>query len=253
MRDLYEAIFHRKSIRSYDMTPLSPDTLLQINQYIDSVKPLEGNTETEFSFIGTSDVKNLLPIKAPHYICLYSKKTRGYLMNAGFMLQQIDLYLSSRGLGSCWLGMGKPTNKAPTRIDDLDFVIMLALGKSDETLHRTDESEFKRKSLDQIGNAEGVGDLLEAVRLAPSATNSQPWFITGDAQRMHISRVKLNPIKALIYDKMNQIDLGIALCHLDLAAKMKGQEAQFIYDERDKDKAPGGYEYMASVILKAAH
>ena len=249
MDNLYNAIFHRKSIRKFDITPLSSDILSEIKQYVNSVKPLEANIETEFSFITTEDVKNLLPVKAPHYFCIYSKRAEHYLMNVGFMLQQIDLYLSARGFGSCWLGMASPTNKVPTQIDGMDFVIMLAFGKSAETLYRSDVSEFKRKSLDEMGNAVGVQDLLNAVRLAPSATNSQPWFITGDAQRMQISRVKLGPIKALVYDKMNQIDVGIAMCHLYLSAMMKGKEARFLYDKGDEHKVPKGYEYMASVVL----
>ncbi len=40
-----------------------------------------------------------------------SENTEGYLMNIGFIFQQMDLYLSSIGLGSCWLGMAKPTEK----------------------------------------------------------------------------------------------------------------------------------------------
>ena|GEM_PF-3748051 len=37
-------------------------------------------------------------------------------MNAGFLLQQIDLYLSDSNLASCWLGMAKPSKEAHSQI-----------------------------------------------------------------------------------------------------------------------------------------
>ncbi len=251
MEKLYNAIFHRKSIRKYDMTPLPTDVLSEIKHYANNVKSLVPTIKTKFSYLTAENVKNLLPIKAPHYICIYSEKAEHYLMNAGFMLQQIDLYLSARGIGSCWLGLAKPAKGVPTQISGMDFIIMLAFGNSAETLHRADVSEFKRKNLDEIGVVSGDYDILNAVRLAPSASNSQPWFITGNAEKIQVIRVKLGTIRALIYDKLNQIDIGIALSHLYIAAKMKGRNVEFFYDKKDESIAPKGYEYMISAALSS--
>ena len=249
MTDLYNAIFHRKSVRKYNMEPLANDILAEIKEYVSQVEPLEKSINVEFSYISTNDVKNILPIKAPHYLCVYSKKTGNYLMNVGFMIQQVDLYLSSKGIGSCWLGMAKPTNGVPTQLNGMEFVIMLAFGNSLESIHRSDLSQFKRKDLTEVGTAKGVDEILNAVRLAPSATNSQPWFIAGNGEKLQIYRVKLGMIKAALYDKMNQIDIGIGLCHLFLAAKALGKDAQIKEDKKDKAITLQGYEYMTSVKL----
>ena len=99
--ELYQAIFKRRSIRKYDMNPLSNEVMQSVNSFALSAKPLDSSIRYEFSWLTTNDVKNLLPIKAPHYVCIYSEKKEGYLMNAGFVLQQIDLFLSSNNLGSC--------------------------------------------------------------------------------------------------------------------------------------------------------
>ena len=133
---LYDAIFKRKSIRKYDMTPVSETILAELKKFASSVKPLDENIRYELSYLGTEDVKNLLPIKAPNYVCLYSEKKDNYLINAGVVLQQIDLYLSANNLGSCWLGMAKPSKQVAKVKNGLEFVIMIAFGNTNEPIHR---------------------------------------------------------------------------------------------------------------------
>lgn len=241
---LYEAMFHRKSIRKYNMTPIPMSVFTELQKFASSAKPLDGNIKYDFSYHTTDDVKNLLPIKAPHYICLYSEKKENYLMNAGFILQQIDLYLSANNLGSCWLGMAKPSKQVQKLKKDLEFVIMIAFGNTEEQVHRTDSSEFNRKSLSAISNISGADEILEPVRLAPSASNSQPWFFSGESKEIIVSREKLNLFKASLYGKMNQIDIGIALYHLWLSLGHHGKSVAFDFQ---KTSTQIGYEFMTSV------
>jgi nitroreductase len=243
---LYEAIFKRKSIRKYDMTPLSMELIANVQNFTKKIKPLDETIRIEYLYLGTGDVKNLLPIKAPHYICLYSEKKDNYLMNAGFILQQIDLYLSATGLGSCWLGMAKPSSQVPKVKNGLEFVIMIAFGNTNEPVHRVSVSEFNRKSLSAISNVASAEDLLEPVRIAPSASNSQPWHFSGTIDRIRVGREILNIIRAPIYGKMNQIDIGIALCHLWLSCRHQGKKMELDYE---KASVPKGYEHMASVHI----
>ena len=244
---LYNAIFRRRSIRKYDMSPLPTNTLEKLQEYASVAKPLDESIRFEFAYFGSTDVKNLLPIKAPHYICLYSEKKGNYLMNAGFLLQQIDLYLSDNNLASCWLGMAKPAKGVPMLMNGLEFVIMLAFGNTTETIHRVNTSEFKRKNLSEMSSVVGAEELLEPVRLAPSASNTQTWFFSGDLDVITVSRKKLNLLKAQVYGKMNQIDIGIALFHLWLSIDHQGKEASYNFD---KDASPNGYEFMANVKIR---
>jgi hypothetical protein len=245
---LYNAIFRRRSIRKYDMSPLPADTIEKLQEYASVAKPLDESIRYEFAYLGSADVKNLLPIKAPHYICLYSEKKGNYLMNAGFLLQQIDLYLSDNHLASCWLGMAKPAKGVPVLMNGLEFVIMLAFGNTTEPLHRASTSEFKRKNLPEISSVVGANELLEPVRLAPSASNTQPWFFSGDLDHISVSRKKLNLLKAQVYGKMNQIDIGISLFHLWLSLDHQGDVASYSFE---KDAAPSGYEFMAKVKISS--
>lgn len=243
--ELYNTIFKRKSIRKYDMTPLSDEKLADIKAYTDKLRPLDDSIKYSFEFIGGNDVKFLLPVKlAPHYICIYSEKKEGYLMNAGYMLQQLDLYLSASNIGSLWFGMGKPAKDILKYKNGLDFVILLAFGNAAEPLHRQSTSEFKRKSISEITSIEGAEQMLEPVRLAPSATNSQPWFFSGNTREIIVSRKKLNFMKEKMLGEFNQINIGISLCHLWLTLEHEGKTV--LYDFKTAE-APQDYEFMVKV------
>ena len=235
--NLYEFIFRRKSNRKYDMLPLENDRLLEIKTFADSLKPLYENIKVEYEL--TNDVKNILPVKAPHYFIISSENKEGYLVNIGFMFQQMDLFLSSKGLGSCWLGMAKPTERMNTK---LEFVIVLAFGKTIGSPYR-ELQEFKRKPLSEIST--GKDERLESVRLSPSATNSQNWFFACDNGKIHIFKKKLNPIQMIMYEKMNKVDMGIAICQLYIATLHQGKEFVFFNDITVEGLK--GYSYIGTV------
>ncbi|SNS40347.1 Nitroreductase [Anaerovirgula multivorans] len=246
--NLYEAIFKRKSIRKYDVTPLDENTLTEVLEYIGAIKPMYDNVKTEMKLISQNEVKGLMAIKAPHYIVVSSEKKKGYLTNAGFMLQQMDLFLSANGIGSCWLGMAKPTKKVFIN-SELEFVIVLAIGRAIEPLYRENIMEFKRKPLAQISNITGMDQLLKPAGLAPSGTNNQPWFFTGNEDAIHAYCVKTNIIKALIYERMNKIDMGIAICHLWIAAEHFGKKVDFICDKEISSNPPSGHYYVTTLKM----
>ncbi|MEW9123469.1 MAG: nitroreductase family protein [Thermotaleaceae bacterium] len=246
---LYETIFKRKSIRKYDLTPMNEDVLNEISNHIQNLKPMYENIKTEISVVAHKDIKGLMAIKAPHYIVAYSEVKEGYLPNIGFMLQQIDLYLSAKGVGSCWLGLAKPAKEILAK-SQLEFVITLAIGRAMEPLHREGVSEFKRKTLTEITDIKDRGELLEAARLAPSATNSQPWFFKGGEGLIHGYCIKHNLVKAMIYERLNKVDMGIAFCHLWLAAKNQGRAVVFIADETAREDRPKGYDYTATASIE---
>ncbi len=231
--ELYDNIFKRKSTRKYHMQPLEDLSLIQ--GFMQEVKPLYNDISTRFEL--QDSVKGMWALTAPHYMLAYSEQKEGYLENIGFMLQQLDLYLSARGLGSCWLGMAKPAERSE---GDKTYVIMLAFGKTDSA-HRQ-LSEFLRKPASEVYS--GEDSRLEAARLAPSATNSQNWFFEAKDGKIDVYQKKLNPAKALVLDKMNRIDMGIALCHLYLATQREGKEFSF---SKQPGKEKKGFMYVGTV------
>ncbi len=247
-KDLYSTIFQRKSIRKYNLDPLDEDTLKEIRDHLQTLKPLHKDIKIEFKILSPNVVQRRMMRKAPHYIAVFSELKKSYLSNAGFMLQQMDLFFSANGLGSCWQGI--PTlKKEGLASSRLKFIILMAFGKPQETLHRTKTSQFKRKSLQEISDIKGADDLLETARLAPSARNAQEWFFTGDKHLIHSYYRKPSPIQGLLIKKYPPMDVGISLYHLKLGAEHFGKETEIIFDDPE-DNNLNEYDYVASLCLK---
>jgi len=201
-----EIIRKRKSIRKYDLTALDDVTLAEVKAKIDAVKPLY--PDIRYSIDIVNKTKGMYGIKAPHYLVFGSEEKDGAYENIGFIGQQLDLYFSGAGLGSCWLGMAKPEEKPES---SLPHVISMAFGKPAEPLHR-DITEFKRKTLETI--CEGHDERLEAARLAPSGVNAQNRYFVAVDGKIRCYRIKPNPLFGFALKKMGSIDMGIAICHI---------------------------------------
>jgi nitroreductase len=237
--ELHEAIYKRKSTRKYDMTPLGAAILEEISDFTNTLKPLYEGIKTRCEFTEPENVKkNMLTVSAPHYILISSEKKDGSLMNAGFMFQQMDLFIQSRGLGSCWLGSAKPVEMAN---NEFEFVIVLAFGKPQGSPYR-ELSGYKRKALSEI--SANADERLEPARLAPSGINSQPWYFRSDGNDIHAYCAKHGAIKARVYERMNKIDMGIALAHLYIS-----NPHTFEFYEQPEPKTVKGHYYIGSIRI----
>jgi len=228
-----EIIRKRKSIRKYDPAPLDWTILKKLQSQIENVKPLY--PEIKFSAKIVNKTKGLFNVKAPHYLIFQSEEKEGYLENIGFIGQQLDLYLSGAGIGSCWLGAAKPEKKEAS---ELNHVIAMSFGNPDGAIYR-ELADFKRNKISEI--SEGSDSRLEAARLAPSGVNAQNWHFIAENGKIHCYRKKANPILGFIYDKLACIDLGIAVCHI-------AEESESFSFIKEKDApARKGCIYMGTV------
>ena len=205
-----DIIRKRKSIRKYDLAPLDTATLEKVQTQISKVTPLYSDIRYSIDIVNIT--KGLFNIKAPHYLVFRSEVKDGAYENIGFIGQQLDLFFSESGLGSCWLGASKPEKEDTSA---LPVVICMSFGKPAEPLHR-DISEFKRKLLSEI--SEGNDERLEAARLAPNASNAQRWYFIAGNGKIHCYRIRANSLLRQIYDKLHSVDIGIALCHIALSS-----------------------------------
>lgn len=246
--DLYPAIFQRKSIRNFIPTPLDEDNLNKITEQLKNLKPLYEDIKIDFKILSTREVNQRMMKKAPHYLAVFSEVKKGYKTNVGFMMQQIDLFLSANGIGSCWQGIPSIT-KEVQKSTDLKFIILIAFGKAKEILYRSDISGFKRKTYPEISSNTDIPEIIEAARLAPSATNSQPWFFTGDESIIHAYMCKPGLLKKIITGRYPPIDMGIALCHLNIAAEHFEKKTTLVFDESAAKEHPHNSEYVTSLKI----
>ena len=96
---------------------------------------------------------------------------------------------------------------------------MICIAKVSELDFRTDLKSFKRKPLDKTWEGELL-PISKDVILAPSAVNSQPWYIKNSEESLLIYRntscAKFGIIPLKIMQYYNQIDLGIYLLFIEI-------------------------------------
>ena len=99
--------------------------------------------------------------------------------------------------------------------------------------------------------ADTLKDALEAVRLAPSADNKQPWRIVLCDNKVHFYEKHNRSNASDGRWDVQKIDMGIALCHFELAAKESGQNVVFEINDPHLP-APADTEYIASFVIHQA-
>lgn len=237
---MVNAIYYRRSCRSYSSEPLTQAELAEIEDFSKTLVPLDSAIQTSMQIVPGDAVRFYFPWKAPQLIAFFSETKPGYLENAGFLLQQMDLWLQIRGLGVCWLGLGKLKNQVKTP-EGMEFVILLAFGTPKEVLSR-EKRKFNRKTMAEISDWEDKK--LECVRVAPSSTNSQPWYFTHEGETIHAFRSEAGLLRHAMLGTMNRIDMGIALAHL----YVKNKES-FRYFSAEPTQIPAGHCYTGSFTL----
>ena len=166
----------------------------------------------------------------------------------GYLFEQIILKVTELGLQTCWLGYfhGKDflsqydlkENEIMPAISVIGYAsevtnlwhILLRKGLWDLFSQHVKKPR-QRKAVYELfyhgcfenpsdGKVAGKYlDSIEMVRLGPSAGNKQPWRIVKDSGS-DIYHLFMNPSnrKGYIEKKLHEIDMGIAMCHFELAA-----------------------------------
>jgi hypothetical protein len=206
---LYDAIFARRSVRRYDKAPLDAAALAGIQSYAGEARQMPGQS-ARFEVVDSGKLKGGL---APYAILAYSGDGDAALVNIGYTLQGVDLYLQSAGYGSVWCGMAAPKEAAP------DYRILLGFGRTDVP-NRGGEAEFKRKKIADVSNADNA--VARAARLAPSAVNFQPWKLVFADGKVTVA-ANVRGVGKILPGRLYLFDLGIALKHVELALEREGK------------------------------
>ena len=235
MMTMQEMIYRRKSCRSFTGRPVDGEVIEKILSF--EPKPLYPDIKVRMDIVPREQVKCICPWTTPQLIAVYSEEAEGSLENAGFLFQQMDLYLQTLGLGVCWLGMGKMNPKTAPAVEGMKFVIMLAFGEPKGDCRRESLEEFKRKEAGEI--ADRADPRLEPARFAPSAVNVQPWYFVHEGEDLHAYCTRKR-----VAGDMHIIDMGIALAHLYVA-----NPDTFRFFLAGNPPKVEGYDYIGSAAL----
>lgn len=217
---MYQQIFRRRSFHKFKNTiPFKEEELLDLEVFIrENVIPLNDEIKYKIRIVKASETTS--SANAEYCILFYSEKKDNYLYNIGYIGEQIDLYCVSKNIGTLWYGLANTSEKA---LDGLDFVIMMAISKVGEESFRKLGVKVSRKGLDKIwkGSLLNIG---KVAMLAPSAVNSQPWFVDAIdcCLKVYQTKPKLGFVPFPLLGDYNKIDIGIFLYILELCLKEEG-------------------------------
>ena len=216
--EFYPDIFKRKSFHLFRNTGTEKITVSELDEIkiaYDSFEALYPEIKTAIRIVPAEKLN--FKRDAEYCILIYSEKKDNYLLNVGYIGEQLDLYLVHKGIGTLWFGIGRADEAS---FNGLEYVIMIAIRKvNDESLFRKDMFKAKRKPLDEIWQGDTLG-VAEITRFSPSACNTQPWFVKNENGLLTVYRYKkegkrgIMPRKAVAY--YNRIDIGIFLCILEI-------------------------------------
>jgi hypothetical protein len=216
---LRDAIYTRRAVRKY-LPELPSEELqneaLKVAREADAIEGQKARYELAMKGSVTGSF-------APCNILGYCDGSDAAMANVGYQLQKADLFLQEKGLGSVWLASGKP------KTDKKGFGMLLAFGKT-EAPPRTGEKDFHRLSVGEISNENNA--VANAVRLAPSAANTQPWQLVFSPGKLVVKYKGRGPMQ-LMLKKMNKLDIGIAARHAVVELESQGKKIVSVAPEGD--------------------
>ena len=235
---LYKMVFKRKSFHIFKNTLIiSEEELAQIETAFLECKPLIPEIKVSMKIVPAA--ATTCKRGQEYCILLYSEKKEGYLPNIGYLGQQLDLILASMNIGALWFGIGKTDVRSD---GELDFVIMIAIAKMEETKFRKNMFKSKRKPIEEIWFGEYYLEAANIARFAPSACNTQPWIVESNEQELRVFRYKKPGKRGIMpADKVsfyNRIDIGIFLLILEVCLKHEGIvfERTLFEDKKEEEK-----------------
>ncbi len=271
-----KAIKERYSVRTYVKQPISDEIKKQIIDYADSLRnPF--NVKINFRFIEKSSSENAEKLGtygfikgADLFIGATVPKVKCAQEALGYDFEKLILYITSLGLGTCWLGgtFNKSAFAEEMRVNENElFPIITPVGypaqkpRYAEKIFRRSLNADNRLEWNELFffnnfssplNKEIIGkynDSLEMLRLAPSAKNKQPWRVVFDGTAFHFIQMFSHGDNDGSGQEMHRIDMGIALCHFHLITLEEKLSGYFkTYDNLDFD-IPEGASYITSWVL----
>ncbi len=267
-----ETIKKRVSIRSYDSKRLSEnDKEKLLNEISKLTNPFGENVQIHLiekdlvpngAKLGTYGVIR----GAKTFLGVSVKKSEYGLIAAGYQFENLILYATNMGLATVWLAATFSRNQFETAMNikkDELFPAISPIGYAaskksvTESLMRKTMKSDKRKPwkeiffLDSFENplseekSNEYFKPLEMLRLAPSATNAQPWRVVKKQGSYHFFEThKNNAGKEEVMIK--KVDLGIALSHFHQTALENGLTGNFEKQSDLKIDVPDNTNYIIS-------
>ena len=263
IQDIEKVIRTRKSIRTYSNIDIEPETKQTIIDFMQSNSVGIFGNKVDFYWIdGNSDEFKDVKLGTYGVIsgtkCFIAGKVRDSEKNFedfGYCMEKLVLFCSGMHIGTCWLGgtYRKTAFSESVNLQQDEFIPAVTpvgyFGIKKTTvdkMFRRFAGSDNRKPFDELffserfsiqlseNDKEKYGFFLEMVRLAPSASNKQPWRIVVKDKMLHFYLQRTpNYNKNLLHSDLQRVDMGIAISHLELALNDRKTAHRWIVSNPD--------------------
>lgn len=275
-----DAIYDRISIRTYEKKALSEDVQKLIKKLIEKNEQKKGPfghqiryfvdhqnqaIDEEAKRIGTYGfIKH-----APNFIGGIINHVPHATVDFGYLFEALVLDLTKEGLGTCWLAGTFHRSAFQELIKEGEIIPAITpVGYPEDHLSLREHAirfaikADRRKPFDQMFF---LGDInhplnedptyefyepLHFVKLAPSASNKQPWRIIMDKNMAHFFLEKTPNYNTNRPFVIQELDIGIAIYHFEMGLIELGKS----YEIKEVSCThPNGFDYIISFIIKTAN
>jgi len=261
----FDNIKNRRSVRTFLNIPFRQETEDYINGYLENLKTETGpySHTLNISMVDIEEGKKVGTygiIKNPQkYIAATVENTTEGLLDFGYLFEKMILDFNTQKIGTCWMaGTFKRTDFSHVTFSGDDIMpAVTPIGYFEnrrffENLMRKAVKSDMRVPYESLFFSENFEtpmvehQALEAVRLGPSASNKQPWRVLVKDGTYHLyleENVKYNNTLAF---KLQYLDMGIAMYHLEVALKEMEIEKEWIKDNPNVSVPNENYIYVIS-------
>jgi nitroreductase len=281
-KPIAEIIEARFSCRTYSERPLDEATRQRLAEFAASTSTGPFGTRPRFELVAASEgdraaLRGLGTYGfirgATGFLIGATRDAEGNMEDFGYLMERIILFATDLGLGTCWLGGTYTKSSFSKKIAAQKGELVPAVASVgyiadrrravDPVIRRGADADrrypwpqlFFEDAFGRPLSREAAGAYavpLEMLRLAPSASNKQPWRIVrlGSAWHFYLHRSRGYQEGGLVQfwtrADMQRIDLGIAMCHFELTACELGLEGRWALAEPSLAKPEGPTQYIVS-------
>ena len=260
-----ESIRARHSVRTYDGSPLTAEAEAELRESFADAVPgpfgaaprfiLASRDEVEEPGSGSPTAKGRVRIGTYGMIVGPRAFVAGVVakkpfacVDFGYCLEGIVLRATELGLGTCWIGgvFGRgaiakaldagadefvpattPVGHAAKKPSIQERIVQ---GSARPNQRKAPSEIFFQSApsgaLEPMKDAGAWAEVLEAVRVGPSASNKQPWRLVLDrrgGEALHLVMHEDERYNNMLGDvKLQELDMGIAMRHVEVAAAELG-------------------------------
>ena len=271
-----DTIKKRRSVRTFENRPLTEEDREKLTNFFKELhnpfgvdvhihmaeKKLDSNGERLGTYGVIKGAGTFLGVSVPH--------VDHALLAAGYTFENLILYATSMGLGTVWLAATFNRNRFASAMkigEDEWFPAISPVGypaakqSIRESLMRVSLKSSERRPWRELFYQESFttplaeaesGDYaicLEMLRLAPSATNQQPWRVLKQGNIYHFYETH-SPKASSDEANIKKVDQGIALSHFHQTALEQGLSGRFERLPQDHISVPNNTWYGISWVME---